>query len=97
MKTLTRAEFDYVRKATVDAEKGGATLSQLARAIEICEKVGDKANGTLSFLREAVRHQVPVPLGKKAATDLKTVVLGVFTGYATWFFLIRHQQQFPTR
>lgn len=81
---LSPAEFGHVKKAITDAELGRATMSQLALAHDICERVG--AHDTLGVVRHHIRRQTPQPFMRN---ELKSILLGVVSGTITWFFLGR--------
>lgn len=84
---LTTAELNHVKQAISDAELGRATLSQLARAHDICERVN--AHDTLGVVRGHIRRHVPGPF---ARTEAKSILLGVISGTITWLFLGRRPE-----
>lgn len=54
---ISREELDAVKRSVADAEAGKASLTDLARAHEICARAG--AAKTLSIVDEHIRRLVP--------------------------------------
>jgi len=72
---MTKADADFVRTAVADGQAGQATLSELARAHDICERAG--ATKTLGVLRSQIRAMTP---GPERSSFLKSVFAGLIAG-----------------
>jgi hypothetical protein len=83
-KALTKTDAAKISKAIADAEKGRATLSQLAEAHAMAEAVG--AHRTLGVLRDHIRRLTP---GPPLRNEAKSIALGCISGIITWFILGR--------
>jgi len=83
---MTKADADFVRATVVNGETGQATLTELARAHDICTRAG--ATKTLGVLRQQIRRMTP---GPQVTGFVRTVIAGVIAGTIVTFTFGRHR------
>ncbi len=81
---ISKDELVMVKKTIDDAENGRGSLSQLARAHDVCERAG--ASQSLGIIRDQIRRYTPESGTRQMG---RQVFVGVVSGSIVWFLLGR--------
>lgn len=84
MASVSKDELEMVKKTISDAEAGRGSLSQLARAHDVCERAG--ASQALGVIRDQIRRYTPESGHRQI---VRQISIGVVAGSIVWFLLGR--------